>query len=246
MNQLIPIQTNDKMEPVISGRDLHQFLEVETPYTMWIKRMMEYGFVEGTDFITILLESTGGRPSENHALKIDAAKEISMIQRNDKGKEARQYFIAVEKEFNSPEKIMARALRIADETINNLKLDNKIKDQRIGELKPKADYVDAILKNKSLVTITQISKDYGLTGTAMNNKLHELGIQYKQSEQWLLYKAYQDKGYTFSETIDIVRSDGRPDIKMNTKWTQKGRLFLYELLKENSILPSIEKLRGEK
>ena len=246
MNQLIPIQTNDKMEPVISGRDLHQFLEVETPYTMWIKRMMEYGFVEGTDFITILLESTGGRPSENHALKIDAAKEISMIQRNDKGKEARQYFIAVEKEFNSPEKIMARALRIADETINNLKLDNKIKDQRIGELKPKADYVDAILKNKGLVTITQISKDYGLTGTAMNNKLHELGIQYKQSEQWLLYKAYQDKGYTFSETIDIVRSDGRPDIKMNTKWTQKGRLFLYELLKENSILTTIEKLRGEK
>lgn len=241
MNQLIPVQENESLEPIISGRDLHCFLEVSTKYPDWIKRMMEYGFSEGTDFISILGESTGGRPSEDHALKLDMAKEISMIQRNEKGKEARQYFIAVEKEYNSPEKIMARALRIADETINRLSLVTKKQEQLIGELKPKADYLDAILKNKGLVTITQISKDYGMTGTAMNNKLHELGIQYKQSDQWLLYRAYQDKGYTFSETIDIVRSDGRPDVKMNTKWTQKGRLFLYELLKDNGILPTIER-----
>ena len=242
MNQLIPVQTNEHFEPIISGRDLHEFLEVNTKYPDWIKRMMEYGFTEGNDFISILGESTGGRPSEDHALKIDMAKEISMIQRNEKGKEARQYFIAVEKEYNSPEKIMARALRIADETINRLSLVTKKQEQVIGELKPKADYVDTILKNKGLVTITQISKDYGMSGTAMNNKLHELGIQYKQSDQWLLYRAYQDKGYTFSETIDIVRTDGRPDVKMNTKWTQKGRLFLYELLKDNGILPTKERL----
>lgn len=242
MNQLIPVSTNDQMEPVISGRDLYEFLDIKDNYTDWFKRMICYGFDEGKDFIGISRESTGGRPSIDHALKLDTAKEISMIQRNDKGKEARQYFISVEKEYNSPEKIMARALRIADETINRLSLVTKKQEQVIGELKPKADYVDAILKNKGLVTITQISKDYGMTGTAMNNKLHELGIQYKQSDQWLLYRAYQDKGYTFSETIDIVRSDGRPDVKMNTKWTQKGRLFLYELLKENGTLPSIEKL----
>lgn len=114
--------------------------------------------------------------------------------------------------------------------------------QIIGELKPKADYMDRILKNTGLVTITQISKDYGMSGTEMNKLLHELKVQYKQSEQWLLYREHHGKGYTHSATIDILRSDGRADVKMNTKWTQKGRLFLYELLKENGVLPTIERV----
>lgn len=113
--------------------------------------------------------------------------------------------------------------------------------QIIGELKPKADYMDRILKNKGLVTITQIAKDYGMSGQAMNKLLHDLGVQYKQSGQWLLYREHHGKGYTHSETVEIIRSDGREDVKMNTKWTQKGRLFLYELLKENGALPLIEK-----
>lgn len=113
--------------------------------------------------------------------------------------------------------------------------------QIIGELKPRADYTDTILKNKGLVTITQIAKDYGMSGQEMNTLLHENGVQYKQSEQWLLYTKYQDKGYTHSETINIVRKDGRPDITMNTKWTQKGRLFIYGLLKKSGILPVIER-----
>lgn len=121
-----------------------------------------------------------------------------------------------------------------------LELTNKRQQQIIGELKPKADYTDTILKNKGLVTITQIAKDYGMSGRAMNELLHEFGVQYKQSGQWLLYAEYQGKGYTHSETINITRSDGRPDIVMITKWTQKGRLFLYNLLKDNGILPVIE------
>ncbi|WP_131068798.1 phage antirepressor KilAC domain-containing protein [Clostridioides difficile] len=122
-----------------------------------------------------------------------------------------------------------------------LQLEGKMKDQVIKELKPKADYTDMILKNKGLVTITQIAKDYGMSGKEMNKILHERGIQYKQSGQWLLYKQHQGKGYTHSETIDITRSDGMTDVKMTTKWTQKGRLFLYDLLKVNNILPDIEK-----
>lgn len=122
-----------------------------------------------------------------------------------------------------------------------LELANRQKDQLIGELKPKADYMDKILKNTGLVTITQIAKDYGMSGEKMNSLLHELGVQFKQSGQWLLYTKYQDKGYTHSETVDITHSDGRPDIKMNTKWTQKGRLFLYDLLKVNGVLPVIER-----
>ena len=127
------------------------------------------------------------------------------------------------------------------EVNEQLQLESKMKDQVIKELKPKADYTDMILKNKGLVTITQIAKDYGMSGKEMNKILHERGIQYKQSGQWLLYKQHQGKGYTHSETIDITRSDGMTDVKMTTKWTQKGRLFLYDLLKVNNILPDIEK-----
>lgn len=133
------------------------------------------------------------------------------------------------------------ALKEEREKRKALELENAQQKQIIGELQPKANYVDIILNNKSLVTITQISKDYGMTGQKMNKMLSELGIQYKQSGQWLLYRKYHDKGYTHSQTIDIVRSDGRPDVVMETKWTQKGRLFLYELLKGVGIVPIIER-----
>lgn len=203
--------------------------------------MCEYGFEEGIDFCSFLSESTGGRPSTDHVLKLDMAKEIAMLQRNEMGRQIRQYFIDVERKYNSPDMIMQRALRIADERVSNLLLENKFKDQQIAELKPKADYTDRILQNKKLVTITQISKDYGMSGKALNDKLHQLGVQYKQSGQWLLYARYHNRGYTHSETIDITRSNGLDDTVMNTKWTQKGRLFLYDLLKKNGILPVIEK-----
>ncbi|EGT4599380.1 Rha family transcriptional regulator [Clostridioides difficile] len=122
-----------------------------------------------------------------------------------------------------------------------LQLQSKMKDQVINELKPKADYTDTILKSDSLVTITQIAKDYGMSGTEMNKLLHKLKVQYKQSEQWLLYKEHQGKRYTHSETIEITRTNGNISTKMITKWTQKGRLFLYDLLRANNILPEIEK-----
>lgn len=241
MNELIEIKVNENQEPIVSGRMLHEFLEVKTQYKDWFPRMVEYGFIEGLDFSSILSESTGGRPKQDHAIKLDMAKEIAMIQRTDKGKQARQYFIQVEKDYNSPEKIMARALQIAQQELSTLRLENAIKDQQIAELKPKADYMDMILKNKSLLTITQIAKDYGMSGNAMNKILRQLGVQYKQSGQWFLYSKYHHLGYTSSETVDIVRSDGKRDVKMNTKWTLKGRIFLYDLLKEHDILPMIEK-----
>lgn len=121
------------------------------------------------------------------------------------------------------------------------------KDKIIGGLKPKADYADIILKNKGLVTITQIAKDYGMTAQEMNRLLHKLKVQYNQSKQWLLYKKYADKGYVHSETVPITRTNGSADISMNTKWTQRGRLFIYQLLKSNGILPNIERdLEDEK
>lgn len=119
--------------------------------------------------------------------------------------------------------------------------ENSVKDQLIGELKPKADYTDKILQSTGLMTITQIAKDYGMSAQKMNAILHELKVQYSQNRQWLLYSKYHAEGYTHSETIPITHSDGTPGTKLNTKWTQKGRLFLYQLLKKNGILPTIEK-----
>ena len=240
MNELLRVEINDSQEPVMSARNLHEFLGIKTAYKDWFPRMVEYGFTEGIDFCSNLSESTGGRPSTDHIIKLDMAKEIAMIQRSKKGKIARQYFIQIEKDWNSPERVMARALKIAESRINTLQLENSQQKQIIGELKPRADYTDMILNNKGLITITQIAKDYGMSGQTFNNLLHKLGVQYKQSDQWLLYQKYHDKGYTHSQTIDITRSNGRPDIKMQTKWTQKGRLFLYDLLKSNGVLPVIE------
>lgn len=134
-----------------------------------------------------------------------------------------------------------RTLMERDEVVKQLETEVNVKNQVIGELKPKADYTDRILKNPGLVTTTQIAKDYGMSAYEMNNKLHELKIQFKQSGQWLLYKEYHGMGYTHSETIDITRSDGTPDVRMNTKWTQKGRLFLYEKLKVDGVIPVIER-----
>lgn len=121
-----------------------------------------------------------------------------------------------------------------------LQLENTQQKQLIGELKPKADYLDQILQSKALVTITAIAKDYGMSAKALNQKLHELKVQFKQGHQWFLYSNYHNCGYTHSETVEYTHQDGRKDVTMNTKWTQKGRLFLYELLKKNGIVPMIE------
>lgn len=150
----------------------------------------------------------------------------------------------LEQALTSPDFFIQLATQLKDETDKRKALEGKTKaqEQIIMELKPRADYTDRILHNKGLVTITQIAKDYGMSGQAMNALLNKLCIQYKTSSgQWLLYAKYQDKGYTHSKTIDIVRSDGRSDIVMETKWTQKGRLFLYEKLKTAGLLPMIER-----
>ncbi|MGI6452468.1 MAG: phage antirepressor [Syntrophomonadaceae bacterium] len=119
-----------------------------------------------------------------------------------------------------------------------LELENAQHKQIIGELRPKASYYDLILQNKSLVPISKIAKDYGMSGKAFNKLLHELGVQYKMGDTWLLYQQYADQGYTQSRThaIDAEKS------RMHTYWTQKGRLFLYDLLKNRrGLLPMIER-----
>ncbi len=241
MNELINVDINENLEPVVNGRKLHEMLEVETRYNDWFPRMCEYGFTEGQDFYSFLSESTGGRPATDHIIKIDMAKEICMIQRTERGKQARQYFIQVEKDFNSPEKIMARALRIAEQELSTLRLESKIKDQQIAELTPKATYYDLILQCKDLLSVTEIAKDYGKSATEFNKILNGFGIQYKQSGVWFLYAKYQSEGYTQTKTQNYNRPDGTQGSRTHMYWTQKGRLFLYDFLKSKDILPMIEK-----
>lgn len=142
----------------------------------------------------------------------------------------------IEEILMDPETIISLAQQVKDERAKNALLT-----QQVSESRPKADYYDKIMQSKSLVTITQIAKDYGWSAKQMNDKLHELGVQYKIGGQWVLYSKYQDKGYTFSTTVDITKKDGSSSVRMNTKWTQKGRVFIYNLLKENDILPTIER-----
>ena len=129
-------------------------------------------------------------------------------------------------------------LKAERERAKTLQFEAAVQKQQIAELQPKASYYDMILQNKNTVPITQIAKDYGMSGRALNKLLHELGIQYKMRNTWLLYQDYANQGYTQSRThpIDAERS------VMHTYWTQKGRLFLYDLLKfQRDLLPVIER-----
>lgn len=149
---------------------------------------------------------------------------------------------ATDELLNNPDFLIDALTKLKEEREKRiaLEIDNNIKAQQIGELKPKADYVDKILKSKSLMTITQIAKDYGMSGTKLNSILHDLRVQYKQSNQWLLYSKYHNKGYTHSEPFIVDQADGITKTRLTTKWTNKGRLFLYNLLKDSGYLPLIE------
>ena len=156
---------------------------------------------------------------------------------------------ATDELLDNPDLLIAAATKLKEERAARLEAEKKVKsltlinaqqNQMIGELQPKATYYDLILQNNSLLAISVIAKDYGMSGTSLNKKLHEFGVQYKLGEQWLLYAKYHDKGYTSSKTQNYSRTDGSQGSKLHTYWTQKGRLFIYELLKQNDILPLIE------
>lgn len=133
------------------------------------------------------------------------------------------------------------ALKEEREKRQNLELANMIQQQQIAELTPKATYYDLCLNCKDLLSITQIAKDYGKSAKWMNDLLHKKGIQFKQSGTWLLYQKYAQKGLTQSKTPTYTGSDGEIHTRLHTYWTQKGRIFIYDLLKADGILPTIER-----
>src|SRR5699024_1908026 len=203
--ELIPVTENEQNEVVVSGRDLHEFLEIGTEYKKWMSRMIEYGFEENIDYARVSQKSLtlgGAQNITEHILKLDMAKEISMIQRNDKGKQARQYFLQIEKAWNSPEMIMKRALQFADQKI--MKLETKIQQD-----KPKVLFADAVDSSTSSVLIGELAKLISQNGYDIGqNRLFE----------WLRDNGFliKRKGESFNLPTQRSMEQGLMDIKKRT------------------------------
>lgn len=255
MNDIMIAVNYENDRPSVSGRELHAALLIDTPYHKWFPRMCEYGFTENVDYsVTDIFvhNSKGGKQGYiDHRLTIDMAKELCMIQRSEIGKRCREYFLDIEKKWNSPEAVIARALLIANHQLQLVKGENtKLLEanteqaEKIKGMLPKASYYDYVLSAEGLMPISTIAKDYGKSAVWLNKWLHEQGVQYKQGQVWLLYQKYADMGYVKSKTYTVSDANGDPNAKLHTCWTQKGRLFIYELLKEHGILPLIERDGG--
>ena len=215
MNELLKINTSDSERITVSARDLHEALEVKTQFKDWFPRMCEYGFEDGKDFCSFLSESTGGRPSQDAQITVDMAKEIAMLQRTEKGKEVRKYFIQVEKEWNSPERVMARALTIANKTIETLKIEN-------SEMKPKADYFDNLVERNLLTNFRDTAKELGLRQTDLINNLIEDGYVYRDQKSKL--KPYAEYGKTGKGLFELKEFSRNDHSDIQTLITPKGRV----------------------
>lgn len=227
MNELIKV-TYDNDRPAVSARDLHDFLEVKTAYKDWFPRMCEYGFTEGEDFCSFLSESTGGRPAQDAILTIDMAKELCMIQRNEKGKLARQYFIQIEKDWNSPEKVMARALQIAKDRIMRL-------ETKVAEDKPKVLFADAVSASHTSILVGELAKLLRQNGVDIGQNrlfawlrekgylIRRTGTDYNMPTQ----RAMELGLFTIKETA-ITRSDGSTSVTKTVKVTGKGQQYFIQ------------------
>lgn len=232
MNELIQVNY-DNDRPTVLARDLHEFLEVKTAFKDWFPRMCEYGFSEGTDFSSFLSESSGGRPAQDAQLTIEMAKEICMLQRNERGKQARQYFIQLEKDWNSPELVMARALKMANSRIGSLEERTIHLEQKIEKDKPKVLFADAVSTSQNTILIGDLAKILRQNGVEMGQTrlfqwLRENGYLIKQkgsSYNMPTQKSMELGLFEIKETC-ITHSDGHTSINRTPKVTGKGQIYL--------------------
>ena len=229
MQEIINITLNENHEPVVSARDLHKGLEVKSKYNDWLKRMLDYGFSEGIDFVAIAQKKVTAQGNQTefieHVFNLDSAKEIAMIQRNDKGKEVRKYFIQVEKDFNSPEKIMARALLMADKKVH--KLEAQIEADR-----PKVLFADAVSASKSSCLIGELAEILKQNGIDIGqNKL----FQWLRSNGYLISRRGESWNQPTQKSMqlglfelkktNINHADGHTTVNTTTKVTGKGQQY---------------------
>lgn len=232
MDELIKVDFSGE-KPAVSARELHEFLEVGTHFKDWFPRMCEYGFSENEDYTPLIFEHPQNhQPTKDFALSIDMAKEICMIQRNEKGKLARQYFLALEKDWNSPEKVMARALRIADKRIQSLEVEKKALAAENEAMQPKALFADSVAASKNSILIGELAKLLKQNGVEMgqNRLFHWMrshgylirrhGTDYNMPTQ----KAMEQGLFEIKETA-ISHSDGHTSVNKTPKVTGKGQQY---------------------
>lgn len=235
--QLINLNENDNGEVIISGRELHGFLGIGTQYTKWFERMKEYGFIDKQDFAAVSQKRLTAQGNEteytDHIVKLDMAKEIAMIQRSEKGKQARQYFIKIEKAWNSPEIIMKRALQIATNQVNNLKLEMETQ-------KPKVLFADSVAASNTSILIGDLAKILKQNGIDIGqNRLFtwlrdngylitRKGTSYNMPTQYGM-----DLGLFEIKETTITHSSGYITISKTVKVTGKGQIyFINKFIKE--------------
>lgn len=219
-------------QPTVSARELHEGLEINTKFATWFERMCEYGFSEGNEFFPKVGKTSeqGGRPSIDYQISIDMAKQICMIQRTEKGKQYRQYFIDLEKAWNTPEQVMARALKIANNEIDKLKADNKVLIADTERMKPKEIFADAVESSRTSILIGDMAKLICQNG-------HEIGqirlFEWMRQNDYLIksggsknmptQKAMEQKLFEVKERT-VVNPDGSVRITRTTLVTGKGQI----------------------
>ena len=231
-NELIKIDYTNSDRPTVLGRDLHEMLEVETRYNDWFPRMCEYGFEEGKDYCSFLSKTPeGGRPKQEHQLTIAMAKELCMLQRTEKGKQFRKYFIQVEEAWNTPEQVMARALQMANRMVDKLKKDNAYLLEKAEADAPKVLFADAVAASHTSILIGDLAKLIRQNGVEVGQNrlfqwLRDNGYLCSTGERYNLptQKSMELKLFEVKETT-ISNPDGSIRITRTTKVTGKGQAY---------------------
>lgn len=230
MNELLKINY-DADQMTVSARDLHERLNIESNFTTWFKRMCEYGFEEEKDFFPKMEESTGGRPSKEFDISVDMAKEICMIQRSPEGKQIRQYFIELEKAWNTPEQIMARALKMANQSIESLKQDNAVLLEDNKRMRLKEIFADAVSSSNTSILIGELAKILRQNGVQTGQRrlftwLRENGYLVKSgSSRNMPTQRSVERGLFEIKESTAINPDGSTRINRTPKVTGKGQAY---------------------
>ena len=219
MDDLIVVNF-DNERPTVSARELYRYLEVATHFKDWFPRMCEYGFQENVDFRSKLSKSTVGRPCKDYKLTIPMAKEICMIQRSEKGKQARLYFIGIENAWNTPEMVMARALKMAEANINSLRLVNSRLSASNAIMQPKAEYFDELVDRNLLTNFRDTAKELKVGEKLFISFLLEKKFIYRDNRGRI--KPFADKNGGLFE-IKEAKNDKSGWVGTQTLITPKGR-----------------------
>ena len=232
MEELIKVTTKGDTQ-VVSARELYKGLEIKRRFSLWVSDNFK-DFIENVDFTSVrkstVVNNGAKRELQDYAITISMAKELCMMSHTELGKEYRKYFLELERKWNDPKEVVKRGYAILQNENKQLKIEN-------GILKPKADKYDRYLSNKGLITITEIAKEYGMSGRELNKFLHDKRIIFKKGDKWFVYQRYANDSLVGYE---IYMPEDR-EIRRTLKWTTKGEQFIRNILEDEGIKPVLER-----